>query len=41
MTYDFCYDCETKENLVLTEGNDSRPYPICKPCLKKRDDKNE
>ena len=42
MTYNNCYGCFTKDNLIQVEDNRGRLYPMCKKCLKKKEvDNNE
>jgi len=32
MTYDSCYGCHTRENLIKVEDRRGRFYPMCEKC---------
>lgn len=32
MTYDSCYNCYTRENLIHVEDSRGRTYPLCERC---------
>jgi hypothetical protein len=32
MTYDSCYGCNTRNDLIHVWGKDGRSFPVCKQC---------
>jgi len=37
MTYDSCYGCYTRDDLIHVWGKDGRSFPVCTQCYKSKD----